>query len=77
MKLRNNRLIIRLALTLACVAVVLTAVPAPVTVGQVAARRTQPSLRQRAAYYEPLIAEAAARRGVDPRLLWTLSLIHI
>lgn len=76
MKLRNNRLIIRLALTLACVAVVLTAVPAPVTVGQVAARCTQPSLRQRAAYYEPLIAEAAARRGVDPRLLWTVAFLE-
>ncbi|MBA3713407.1 MAG: lytic transglycosylase domain-containing protein [Pyrinomonadaceae bacterium] len=72
---RNNRLLIRLALTSVCAVFVLSAFPAP-SVGQVAARRAQPSIRQRAAYYEPLIAETAARRGIDPRLLWTIAFLE-
>lgn len=33
-------------------------------------------VRARAAQYEPLIAAAAARNGVDPRLLWTIAFLE-
>lgn len=33
-------------------------------------------VRARAAQYEPVIAAAAARNGVDPRLLWTIAFLE-
>jgi hypothetical protein len=33
-------------------------------------------VRARAAQYEPIIAAAAARNGVDPRLLWTIAFLE-
>ncbi len=33
-------------------------------------------LRERAKIYEPLMAEAAERHGIDPRLLWTIAYLE-
>ncbi len=37
------------------------------------AKAQEPHVRERARQYEPLMAAAAARHGVDPRLLWAIA----
>ena len=36
----------------------------------------EPHVRERARQYEPLMAASAARHGVDPRLLWTITYLE-
>lgn len=40
------------------------------------ARAQEADARRRARTYEPYIAQAAARHGVDPRLLWTIAYLE-
>lgn len=47
-----------------------------VTKGQQLARRSRSSMRRRALMYEPLIAAAAAKYKVDPRMLWTVAYLE-
>jgi hypothetical protein len=52
-----------------------SASPAGVPMRRTAAGITN-DVRARAAQYEPVIAAAAARNGVDPRLLWTIAFLE-